>query len=278
MRPKATVIIPTFGEAGFSRWAIRSVQEQTVADIEICIVCDGSSERMLSFFASLAKEDPRVRVFSFPKAPRTGEPYRHVVIGQTTAPIICYCGHDDLWLPSHVEELAKTLRRAPFTHSIHAWVNLPEEMADEQHPFSRIFVADLRDPKIREDMLIGINHFGLTFGAHTRKAYRRLDEPWVTTPVAGMATDLYMWQKFLTKYPKRCRTTPKITALSFPRTSREDWSDEKREDELARWYERMQDPGFSALVETRLAEVLPPRPRTVRERILELSGFRDPVS
>jgi glycosyltransferase involved in cell wall biosynthesis len=261
-RPKATVIIPTFGEAAFSRWAIRSVQDQTVADIEICIICDGSSEAMLSFFEAIAEEDPRVRVFSFPKAPRTGEPYRDEVIGRTNAPIICYCGHDDLWLPFHVEEMARTLRRAAFTHSLHAWVNMPEAMADEEDLFERIFVADLVDPKIREDMMAGNNHFGLTFGAHTRKAYRALDEPWVTTPIAEMPTDLYMWQKFLTAHPKRLRTTRKITALSFPRIQRGDWSDEQRCDELERWYGRMREPGFAGLVEKRLAEVLPPRPQT----------------
>ena len=74
MEVRATVIIPTFGNAKFARWAIKSVQQQSIKDIEICIICDGSPEEMISFFKGMEKEDPRVQVFVFPKSPRTGEP------------------------------------------------------------------------------------------------------------------------------------------------------------------------------------------------------------
>ena len=73
MVARATVIMPTFGQAEFAVWPIKSVQAQTVRDIEICILCDGSSENMVGFFNAFAKEDPRIRVFSFPKGPRNGE-------------------------------------------------------------------------------------------------------------------------------------------------------------------------------------------------------------
>ena len=66
MVARATVIIPTFGQAKFSAWPIKSVQAQTVKEIEICIICDGSAENMVEFFNALAKEDPRIKVFSFP--------------------------------------------------------------------------------------------------------------------------------------------------------------------------------------------------------------------
>jgi glycosyltransferase involved in cell wall biosynthesis len=75
----ATVIIPTFGNATFAGWAIKSVQNQTVKNIEICIICDGSPENMVSFFRNIEKEDSRVKVFVFPKSPRTGEPYRDII-------------------------------------------------------------------------------------------------------------------------------------------------------------------------------------------------------
>jgi|SRR5271157_1749191 len=104
---RATVIIPTFGNAKFARWAVKSVQRQTVTDIEICIICDGSPENMVSFLNNMRKEDPRIKVFVFPKSPRTGEPYRDIVIKQTTGKIICYCSHDDLWLPDHVRTMEK---------------------------------------------------------------------------------------------------------------------------------------------------------------------------
>ena len=80
MEARATVIIPTYGNASFARWAIKSVQQQTVKDIEICIICDGSPENMVSFFKAMSKEDSRLKVYEYPKSPRTGEPYRDIVI------------------------------------------------------------------------------------------------------------------------------------------------------------------------------------------------------
>lgn len=106
---RATVIIPTFGNAKFARWAIKSVQNQTVKDIEICIICDGSPEHMVSFFQRYGEMIPGLK-FCFSKITKDREPYRDIVIKQTTGKIICYCSHDDLWLPDHIKEVEKTLR------------------------------------------------------------------------------------------------------------------------------------------------------------------------
>ena len=143
MKVRATVIIPTFGNAKFARWAIKSVQQQTVKDIEICIICDGSPKNMISFFKDMAKEDARLKVFVFPKSPRTGEPYRDTVIKQTTGNIICYCGHDDLWLPCHIEEMEKSLTQCCFTHSIHALVGVPEKIRNKDGLFDGLALINL---------------------------------------------------------------------------------------------------------------------------------------
>jgi len=39
-------------------WAVKSVQNQRIKDIEICIICDGSPESMVTFFKKTAQEDP----------------------------------------------------------------------------------------------------------------------------------------------------------------------------------------------------------------------------
>jgi glycosyltransferase involved in cell wall biosynthesis len=244
MKVRATVIIPTFGNAKFARWAIKSVQRQTVQDIEICIICDGSPEDMISFFKDMEKEDPRLKVFVFPKSPRTGEPYRDIVIKQTTGNIICYCGHDDLWLPHHIEEMKKSLKRCCFTHSLHTFIHAAKKMKDEKTLSVSIQRSNLKDPEIIQRMLCGENFFGLTYGAHTRKSYNKLEEGWVTTPRKDIATDLYMWRKFLSAYGNRCKTTMKVTALNFQHTIRKDWSEQERDGELKQYFEKIQDPAF----------------------------------
>jgi glycosyltransferase involved in cell wall biosynthesis len=240
---RATVIIPTFGNAIFTRWAIKSVQNQTVKDIEICIICDGSPDPMVSFFRDMGRDDPRIKVFVFPKSPRTGEPYRDIVIGQTTGKIICYCSHDDLWLPNHVQVIEKSLRNCCFTHTRHTDVNPAVSCEDTSDWLSHICWIDLNQ-KIMDRMQNGENFFGLTFGAHTRDAYYQLPERWVTTPNKDLPTDLSMWCKFLSKFGDRCRTIGKITALCFPQIPRKEWSEQQRDKELREYFERIQTPGF----------------------------------
>jgi len=237
MEARATVIIPTFGRAQFARWAINSVQRQTVKDIEICILCDGSPESMVSFFDSFAKEDPRIRVFAFQKSPRTGEPYRDIAIKQTTGKIICYCCHDDLWLPNHVEEMEKTLAQHCFTNALFV-LSKPTDSLKLKN--LKGILADIQNPEIRNNILNGQGNFGLTCGAHTRKSYLELEEGWVTTP-EGIPTDTFMWRKFISAYSNRCKTTMKVTAVSFPQTRRKSWSEQERDDELRRCFEKIQD-------------------------------------
>jgi glycosyltransferase involved in cell wall biosynthesis len=62
MPARATVIIPTFGDASFLRWAIASAQLQTVRELEIRVVCDGSPLHMREQIQAMAAEDPRIAV------------------------------------------------------------------------------------------------------------------------------------------------------------------------------------------------------------------------
>jgi glycosyltransferase involved in cell wall biosynthesis len=240
---RATVIIPTFGNARFARWAIKSVQNQTIEDIEICIICDGSPESMVSFFEHMGKEDPRMKVFVFPKSPRTGEPYRDKVIEQTSGKIICYCSHDDLWLPNHIQVMEKSLRNGCFTHTLHAIVNPSVKNKDKSNWLRDVGWINLNQEIMRR-MQSGENWIGLTFAAHTRDCYYRLPERWVTTPDKNIPTDLYMWRKFISNFGDRCKTTVMVTALSFQQIPRKDWSEQQRDDELREYFRKIQTPVF----------------------------------
>ena len=241
MNKRAAVIIPTYGEAEFALWAIKSVQRQSVEDIEICIICDGSPEHMVSFFQRMADEDPRITVFRYPKSPRTGEPYRHEVIGKTTGNIICYCAHDDIWLPDHIETVERALAKYDFVHTLHAAVNIPQNIIKPHDIYSVIYSIDIKSRRIRKMMQRKYNFFGLSYGAHTRKAYLRLNKGWETTPDKDIPTDLYMWNKFISGDNFKYKTIRKITAICFPADERRKWSTQEREDELRKYYNLTED-------------------------------------
>lgn len=243
MAARATVLIPTYGQARFARWAVKSAQRQSVADLEIRILCDGSPPEMVAFFEDMAREDARIQVLAFPKSPRTGEPYRHLVLAQTTGRIVCYLSHDDLWLENHVAELEKSLASCPFTHSLQAVVRTPAESGGEA-TLKLVNREDLRRRRVERAMLDGNNFFGLSFAAHTREAYAALSEGWVTTPIPHMATDLYMWRKFLAAFPGQSRTVRKLTALNFPKPERLEWTEAQRDAELEQYFEEIQEPRF----------------------------------
>ena len=240
---RVTVIVPTYGDAPYIRWALASAQAQTVREIEICVLCDGSPPQMVEMLHGIAANDYRIRVWVFPKAPRTGEVHRAKVIPETTGKIICYLSHDDLWFPHHVETVERMLRDADFVHTLHVGAGLGEELGLVRY----ILWADIASRKFRDRMLdttIFGDYFGLTFGAHTHEAYSRLEEGWTVTP-DGVYTDLHMWRKFLRAPWCRCANHPGITGLHFNRPY---WANlftpEEFDRELGRCFARMGDPLF----------------------------------
>jgi glycosyltransferase involved in cell wall biosynthesis len=249
MSARATVIIPTYGEAYFAKWAVKSVQRQTVQDIEICIICDGSPSNMVEFFGEMAKEDSRIRVFPYPKSPRAGEPYRDEVIRQTTGRIICYCCHDDLWLPNYVETVEAALQNCSFVCSLQAIVNVPDKIVDEDSILSYIQFFDFHNPDEMNRMITEIYGFGLTYGAHTRNTYNKLKEGWVTTPAPGLTTDIYMWRKFARLEGEKFRSITKILALNLQKPARLDWTQEERYAELENYFVKLKDQQFLKFLE-----------------------------
>src|SRR5436309_1083330 len=100
----ATVLIPTHDHAPLLRHSLASVQEQSVEDIEIFVIGDGVTDETRALVAGLATDDPRIRFFDHPKAPRHGEILRHAALAEARGEIVCYQADDDLWLPGHLEE------------------------------------------------------------------------------------------------------------------------------------------------------------------------------
>jgi len=103
MTPRVTVIIATYNRSEVLRHAIRSVLAQTFTDFELLVVGDGctdDSEQVVSGF-----EDPRVRWINLPANTRHQSGPNNEGLRQSRGELIAYLGHDDLWLPHHLEVL-----------------------------------------------------------------------------------------------------------------------------------------------------------------------------
>ncbi len=63
-KPKVSIIIPVYNTEHFVEEAIMSVLNQTLTEIEVIVVNDGSTDDSLEVIKKLADTDPRIKVFS----------------------------------------------------------------------------------------------------------------------------------------------------------------------------------------------------------------------
>ncbi len=230
----ASVVVPTTGDrSSLLVHSVGSVLAQTEDDLEVLVIGDGASEATRTWAEAV---DPRVRFFAFPKDERRGERNRHRVLTESArGDLVLYLCDRDLWLPTHVEEMAQVLADADFGHTLRF------VMGEDDRPRAP-HTLDLRRPEDRARAWYSTNVLPLSMAGHTLAAYRALPEGWRTTP-PDRPTDRHMWIQFLEQPGIRVASSAWPTALSFKRPR--DWTVAQRREVLERWTPRLADPGLA---------------------------------
>lgn len=65
INPKVSVIIPVYGAEAFLPDCIASLRAQTLRDIELIFICDGSPDHSLAILRKAETLDSRIRVIAF---------------------------------------------------------------------------------------------------------------------------------------------------------------------------------------------------------------------
>jgi glycosyltransferase involved in cell wall biosynthesis len=99
--PRVSVIIATYNWSSVLPYSIGSVLRQTMQDFEILVVGDGSTDDSEAVVAAIG--DPRIFWFNLPANTRHQSGPNNEGLRQARGEIIAYLGHDDLWLPHHLE-------------------------------------------------------------------------------------------------------------------------------------------------------------------------------
>ena len=109
--PRFSVVVPAYNSMRTIEATLDSILAQTVADLELIVVDDGSSDQTPEFVRSLAVADPRVRLIEQANA-RTAAA-RNTGIAAARADLVSFLDHDDLWLPGYLEAMNAALDRHP---------------------------------------------------------------------------------------------------------------------------------------------------------------------
>ena len=108
--PRFSVVMPAHDAAATIGSAIRSVLRQTVEDLELIVVDDGSGDETLAVVREL-QSDSRVVLVEQPN--RGPSAARNTGIAAASAATISVIDSDDLWLPTYLEAMESTLEAAP---------------------------------------------------------------------------------------------------------------------------------------------------------------------
>lgn len=223
---QATIVLPTTADRGLLLpMCIRSIQQQTLQAFELFIIGDGVDDATRAVIANLMQQDNRIRFFDHPKHSRRGEVYRHQALQQARGTFVAYSCDRDLWLPNHLETLARYLQQATLVTTYFYVVRrdqqvvLPYIAASPQQAARNILSAT----------------------GHRLDFYHRLPYGWRTTPV-NQATDLYMWDQMLAHSDCRVAVAWPPTLLYFKRNDHPGWPTAQRHEELARWDALLQTP------------------------------------
>jgi glycosyltransferase involved in cell wall biosynthesis len=107
--PKVSVIIPTYNRCDIIAETIGSVLSQTVRDIEVIVVDDGSSDRTQQVVEAIV--DPRVRYFCKPNGGPADA--RNFGLAKASGQFIAFLDHDDYWPETFLEMMTGKLQENP---------------------------------------------------------------------------------------------------------------------------------------------------------------------
>ena len=116
--PLVSVIIPTYNAAKFICQAVNSVLEQSLRDVEVIVVDDGSTDETPRVAESWT--DPRVKYIRQPHSERSVA--RNTGIAHSSSPYIALLDADDWWGPAKLEKQVALLQSHAELGVVYCWL------------------------------------------------------------------------------------------------------------------------------------------------------------
>jgi succinoglycan biosynthesis protein ExoO len=194
--PIVSVVVPVYNSSSTLDRAVKSVIDQTLRDIEILIIDDGSTDDSLSVATSLKNEDDRIRVI---KLEKNGGKARamNIALTQALGRWIALIDADDRYAPTRLQKMVE----AGESQNVHLVADNQIHVDDANgNQIRQAFLASGQGREIRIDDFIAHSDTGGTFDFGILKIMLRADfvhEKGITYhPDAKFSEDFYFLVDF----------------------------------------------------------------------------------
>lgn len=100
IKPRLSIVIPTYNHAHFLRTALNSIRAQTITDWEVIVVNNFSSDDTIAVVESY--DDPRIKLVNFANNGIIAAARNHG-LSLTNAPFVAFLDSDDFWYPEKLQ-------------------------------------------------------------------------------------------------------------------------------------------------------------------------------
>lgn len=145
--PLVSVIIPVYNAERYIEATIRSVFNQTMPDLEIIVLNDGSTDSSGEIIQRLQKEDKRI--IYIPKANSGVSDTRNIGISKASGRWLAFLDADDLWKPANLEKKINAVQQ-----SGRQWVFSNLEYIDENNNLLSQATGELTSANILNRLLL----------------------------------------------------------------------------------------------------------------------------
>jgi GT2 family glycosyltransferase len=226
--PRVSVIIATYNWSSVLPYAIRSVLAQTMPDFELLVVGDGCTDDTEHVVTTMG--DSRIRWINLPSNTGHQSGPNNRGLQEARGDFIAYLGHDDLWLPHHLECTTERLATTgcAIVHTLLIRVRPGSDVGSPVLPRPQ---SGMGGPP---SCTVHSRRVAETVGGWGD--YRVLDDP--------PEVDLHrraLAAGFTVTF------APRLSVIKFPASQRKDVYKDKPSHEQAAWWERVQsDENFEA--------------------------------
>ena len=166
--PLTSVVMTVYNNAPFLAQAIAGALSQSMDDLEMVLVDDGSTDESLSICQTFARQDARVRLFAQANGGFGGVPACNRAVTEAKGEFISRCDADDIWLPHKLRDQLGFMSRNPrylatFSHA--ACIDASGEACAP--PFQGCFRGSGEGRDLAHRLLMG------NFLCHSAAIYRR---------------------------------------------------------------------------------------------------------